>query len=41
MLRGGPDVSAGNESWSVEKLAEILTRDTLVGVTVPRVPAKG
>ena len=31
----------GTESWSEEQLAEVLTRDTLVGVTVPRVPAKG
>ena len=28
------------KGWSEEQLAEILTRDTLVGVTVPRVPAK-
>jgi nitrile hydratase len=28
---------AGTEGWSEEKLAEMLTRDTLVGVTVPRV----
>lgn len=27
----------GTEGWSEEELAEILTRDTLVGVTVPRV----
>ena len=27
----------GTEGWSEEKLATILTRDTLVGVTVPRV----
>ena len=26
---------AGTEGWSEERLAEILTRDTLVGVTVP------
>jgi nitrile hydratase len=30
----------GTKGWSEEQLAEILTRDTLVGVTVPRVPAK-
>ncbi|MGH8699906.1 MAG: nitrile hydratase subunit alpha [Burkholderiales bacterium] len=30
---------AGTKGWSEEKLAEILTRDTLVGVTVPTVPA--
>ena len=28
----------GTEDWSEERLAGILTRDTLVGVTVPRVP---
>jgi len=28
---------AGTENWSEERLAGILTRDTLVGVTVPRV----
>ncbi len=28
---------AGTEGWSEDRLAEILTRDTLVGVTVPRV----
>ena len=27
----------GTEGWSEDQLAEILTRDTLVGVTVPRV----
>jgi thiocyanate hydrolase subunit gamma len=25
------------DGWTEEELAEILTRDTLVGVTVPRV----
>lgn len=29
----------GTEGWSEEQLAEILTRDTLVGVTVPQVRA--
>jgi len=28
------------KGWSEKRLADILTRDTLVGVTVPRVPAK-
>jgi nitrile hydratase len=28
---------AGTEGWSEERLAGILTRDTLVGVTVPKV----
>jgi hypothetical protein len=27
----------GTEGWSEEQLAEILTRDTLVGVTVPKI----
>ena len=27
---------AGTEGWSEEKLAEIITRDTLVGVTLPK-----
>ena len=27
---------AGTEGWSEDDLADILTRDTLVGVTVPR-----
>jgi nitrile hydratase len=31
---------AGTEGWSESQLAEILTRDTLVGVTVPRVRAE-
>jgi nitrile hydratase alpha subunit len=30
----------GTQGWSEERLAGILTRDTLVGVTVPRVPSK-
>ncbi|HSC94357.1 MAG TPA: nitrile hydratase subunit alpha [Burkholderiales bacterium] len=30
----------GTKGWSEDQLAEILTRDTLVGVTVPKVPAK-
>ena len=30
----------GTGDWSEERLAGILTRDTLVGVTVPKVPAK-
>ena len=29
----------GTEGWSEERLSEILTRDTLVGVTVPRAGA--
>ncbi len=29
----------GTESWTEDQLAEILTRDTLVGATVPRVRA--
>jgi len=31
----------GTEDWSEERLAGILTRDTLVGVTVPKLPKKG
>jgi nitrile hydratase len=31
----------GTEGWSEERLAELLTRDTLVGVTVPGGSAKG
>jgi len=31
---------AGTEGWSEEQLAEILTRDTMVGVTVPRAPLR-
>ena len=27
---------AGTEGWSEEELARIITRDSLVGVTVPR-----
>jgi hypothetical protein len=27
----------GTEGWSEERLAGLLTRDTLVGVTLPRV----
>jgi nitrile hydratase alpha subunit len=34
-----PTRPAGTDGWSEEKLAGILSRDTLVGVTVPRVPA--
>jgi nitrile hydratase len=30
----------GTEGWSEERLAGILTRDTLVGVTVPQLPKK-
>jgi nitrile hydratase len=31
----------GTEGWSEEQLAEIVTRDTMVGVTNPKVPADG
>ena len=31
---------AGTEAWDEDRLAGILTRDTLVGVTVPHLPAK-
>src|SRR5215471_5545229 len=30
----------GTEGWSEDALAQIVTRDCLLGVTVPRVPAK-
>jgi len=30
----------GTDGWSEEQLSEILTRDTLVGVTTPSVPRK-
>ncbi len=30
---------AGTDGWSAEQLSELLTRDTLVGVTVPGLPA--
>jgi nitrile hydratase alpha subunit len=30
----------GTDGWSEEQLSEILTRDTLVGVTTPEVPAR-
>ena len=29
---------AGTEAWSEDELARIITRDSLVGVTVPRLP---
>ena len=32
-----PERPQGTEGWSEEKLAQMLSRDTLVGVTVPRV----
>jgi hypothetical protein len=30
----------GTEGWSEKRLAGLLTRDTLVGVTVPKVKPK-
>lgn len=30
---------AGTDGWSEERLAQIISRDMLVGVTVPRVSA--
>jgi nitrile hydratase subunit alpha len=30
----------GTEGWSEDALAHLVTRDCMVGVTVPRVPAK-
>jgi hypothetical protein len=29
---------AGTEGWTEAQLAELVTRDTMIGVTVPRVP---
>ncbi len=34
-----PQRPAGTEGWSEDRLAEIVTRDTMVGVANPRVPA--
>ena len=34
-----PKRPAGTEDWSEEQLAEIVTRDTMVGVIDPKVPA--
>jgi nitrile hydratase len=28
----------GTEGWTEAQLAELVTRDTMIGVTVPRVP---
>ncbi|HEV2217369.1 MAG TPA: nitrile hydratase subunit alpha [Candidatus Dormibacteraeota bacterium] len=35
-----PERPAGTEGWSEEKLAAIVTRDCMIGVAVPRVPAE-
>jgi nitrile hydratase len=35
-----PKRPAGTEGWTEEQLAAIVTRDTMVGVTVPQVPAR-
>jgi nitrile hydratase alpha subunit len=32
---------AGTEGWSEDQLAALVTRDTMIGVAVPRVPAGG
>jgi nitrile hydratase len=32
---------AGTEGWSAERLAAIITRDSLVGVIIPTVPQDG
>jgi nitrile hydratase subunit alpha len=34
-----PERPAGTEDWSEERLAEIVTRDCMIGVAQPRVPA--
>jgi hypothetical protein len=31
----------GTEGWSAERLAELVTRDTMIGVTLPRVREGG
>ena len=31
----------GTEGWSEEKLAELVTRDCMIGVTLPKTPAAG
>ena len=36
-----PRRPAGTEGWSEEQLAEIVTRDTMVGVANPKVPGDG
>jgi nitrile hydratase len=33
-----PRRPAGTEDWTEEQLAEIITRDTMIGVVNPRVP---
>ena len=35
-----PERPAGTEGWSEEQLAAIVTRDCMIGVAVPRVPAE-
>ena len=32
------DASAGTEGWSEEKLAELVTRDSMIGTGLPRSP---
>jgi nitrile hydratase len=36
-----PMLPAGTEGWSEEQLAAIITRDALVGVTVPKPVLRG
>ncbi len=35
-----PERPAGTEGWSEEQLAEIVTRDCMIGVARPRIPAE-
>jgi len=35
-----PQRPAGTEGWSEEELAAIVTRDCMIGVAVPKVPAE-
>jgi nitrile hydratase len=34
-----PERPAGTEGWSEEELAALVTRDCMIGVAVPRLPA--
>lgn len=36
-----PERPAGTEGWSEERLASLVTRDTMIGVAVPTVPNPG
>jgi nitrile hydratase len=34
-----PERPAGTEGWGEEELAALVTRDSMIGVAVPRLPA--